>query len=225
MTATMVATTSKSYATSSRTIADLVESLGNIPLDRIRMEPLPGTATENDVVHLNDVVKETRCELIGKTIVEKAQMSYLENRLAFLLAGYLHIYLKANPVGIGLTEGAMYRLTGGNIRLPDISVALKERFPSGIVERVPYVDFAPDFAVEILSRSNTAAEISRKRRELFASGMKLMWVVDPEKRTVEIFTAPEAKTILTENDTLTGGDLLPGFSLSIKDWFREAEEV
>jgi Uma2 family endonuclease len=152
-------------------------------------------------------------------------MARLEDSIATALAFHLHLFLRQTRLGKGFTAGAMYKLLRGNIRLPDFTVCLNSKFPSGRVERVPYADFAPDLAVEVLSVSNTRAEIARKRGELFAAGTSLMWVVDPEKRTVEVYTAPEVKTILTENDTLTGGDLLPGFSLSIKDWFREAEEV
>lgn len=208
-----------------RSLADLVEELGGIALERIRAVPVPGTATVDDVIHNNDELKTSPCELIDGILVEKARMSYIEDSLTTVLAYFVHGYLRDRRIGKGFTAGAMYKLVGGNVRLPDFSVCLNDKFPSGRVERVPYVDFAPDLAVEVLSQSNTLAEIDRKRRELFASGTQLMWVVDPGQRTVDVYRSIDSPTTLTEADTLTGADLLPGFAISIADWFREAEEV
>lgn len=211
--------------TNDRTVADLVAELGDIPLERIRLHPPIGTATEEDLIQNNDVERRVRCELIDGTLVEKAQMSYLEDSLTTVLATFLHTFLWKHKLGKAFTAGALYKLIDGNFRLPDITVCLKDKFPKGKVERVPYVDFAPDLAVEVLSKSNTPREIQRKRRELFDSGTKVMWVVDPEKRTVAVYITPDDAQVLTEQDTLTGGDLLPGFELSIAEWFRQAEEV
>ncbi|MBX3439802.1 MAG: Uma2 family endonuclease [Planctomycetaceae bacterium] len=207
-----------------RTIADLVDQLGDIPLERIRLHPPPGTATIDDLIQNNDAERATYCELIDGVLVEKAAM-YLEDSLTTVLARFLHEFLWTTRMGKGFTAGAIYQMIAGNFRLPDFTVCLKDKFPSGKVERVPYVDFAPDLAVEVLSRSNTRNEIERKRRELFASGTRLIWVVDPDRRTVAVYTSPEECTTLLETDILTGGDVLPGFELSIAEWFRHAEEV
>jgi hypothetical protein len=66
--------------------------------------------------------------------------------------------------------------------------------------------------------------MGRKRREYFAGGAKLVWDVDPVKRAVEVFTAPDISTTLDENATLDGGTVLPGFTLSIRAWFARAGE-
>lgn len=221
----MSTTTLPSPTDALRTVADLIERLGNVPAQRVRLHPPPGEATVEDLIRNNDVERDVLCELIDGVLVEKAPMSYFENRLTFVLAYFLHGFLKGRGIGAAFTEGAMYQMNMGNICLPDMTVCLKDKFPSGKVERVPYVDFAPDLAVEVLSAGNTPAEIERKRRELFESGTRLIWVVDPVARSVDVFTGPDAKTTLTEHDTLTGGDLLPGFELPIHEWFRQAEEV
>lgn len=208
-----------------RSLADLVERLGSIPLTRIRRIPAPGTATEDDLIFNNDVAKDARCELIDGVLVEKAAMSHFEDLLATILITELQLYVRRNRIAKVFTNGALYRPIQGNLRIPDATVCLNDKFPSGRVERLPYADFAPDLAAEILSASNTAAEIERKRRELFASGMKLFWVVDPARRTVDVYTSADHCQTLTEDDVLGGGDLLPGFQISIREWFREAEEV
>ncbi len=208
-----------------RTVADLVSELGDIPLERIRLNPPFGTATEEDLIQNNDVERKVRCELIDGILVEKATVSYLENRLAAVLTCYLHLFLTQTRLGAVFTEGALYKLVDGNFRLPDVTVCLKDKYPTGKVDRIPYAEFPPDLAVEVLSKSNTPKEISRKLRQLFASGTRLIWVVDPVKRSVAVYTSANDTQVLTEQDTLTGGDLLPGFELSIAEWFRQAEEV
>jgi Uma2 family endonuclease len=221
----MATATLSTSPTTQRTIADLVSDLGDIPLERIRLEPPPGTVTVDDLIQNNDVDRAMYCELIDGVLVEKAGMSYLEDSLTTVLAKFLHDFLWTTRLGKGFTAGAIYQTIDGNFRLPDFTVCLKDKFPTGKVERVPYVDFAPDLAVEVLSKSNTPKEIDRKRRELFASGTRLIWVVDPVKRTVAVYTSPDECTVLAETATLTGGDVLPGFELSIAEWFRQAEEV
>ncbi len=221
----MSATFLKAELDERRNLADLVTALGDVSLERIRMTPSPGTATIDDLIYNNDELKTFKCELIDGVLVEKAQMSCLEDSLTTVLAHFLHQFLWDTRLGKGFTAGAIYQMTDGNFRLPDFTVCLKDKFPSGRVERVPYVDFAPDLAVEVLSKSNTVKEIERKRRELFGSGTQLIWVVDPVKRTVAVYTSVDEHALLTEADTIKGGDLLPGFELSITEWFRQAEEI
>ena len=81
-------------------------------------------------------------------------------------------------------------------------------------------NLVPDLTVEVLSEGNTAEEMERKLKEYFLAGVRLVWFVDPEKRVVEQFTAPDESRILTENDLLTGGEVLPGFLLPVRDIFQ-----
>ena len=78
-------------------------------------------------------------------------------------------------------------------------------------------------AVEILSRSNTAAEMRLKRQDYFTSGVHLVWEVDPDARTVSVYTAPEGPVVLTEADVLDGGAVLQGFTLPLRDLFAELD--
>jgi Uma2 family endonuclease len=92
-----------------------------------------------------------------------------------------------------------------------------ETFPKEAI-----ASLTPDLAVEILSETNTEAEMQRKLREYFEAGSKLVWYVDPEPRIVRVYTSPRRSVLLTEADTLDGRRVLPGFSLPIKKWFARA---
>ncbi len=197
-------------------VADLLKRLA-VPAERIRLDPRPGWATEQDAI------ANKMCELIDGTLVEKA-MGYYESRLAFVLIGVLADYLEEHDLGIGLDGSGMIRVREDQIRLPDVSYISWDHFPDRKLPADQILDVVPDLAVEILSPANTKAEMARKRREYFAGGAKLVWEVEPTKRTVEVFTAPDVSTTLDENATLDGGTVLPGFTLLIRDWFGRAGE-
>jgi Uma2 family endonuclease len=82
---------------------------------------------------------------------------------------------------------------------------------------------APSIAVEVLSESNTRGEMERKRREYFKAGVEVVWIVDPESRTVDVYTTLQEFITLTEKDKLDGGAVLPGFTLSLRDLFSELD--
>jgi Uma2 family endonuclease len=203
------------------TLADLLERLGNIPLDRVRFRPPPGTATEQDV--LDVAAHEDRlCELVDRTLVEKP-MGYCESVLALALAGFLRTFVIPGNLGVVSGADGMMRLFPGLVRIPDVAFASWDRFPNRRVPTAPVPNLVPDLAVEVLSLSNTAAEMARKLGEYFRAGVRLVWIVDPPARTVAVYTAPEQFTVLTEADTLDGAPVLPGFTLPLRELFAELD--
>jgi Uma2 family endonuclease len=118
----------------------------------------------------------------------------------------------------------MVRVSPEQVRLPDVSIFLWEHFPGRKLPLGQILDMVPDIPVEVLSPTNTKAEMERKRHEYFNGGAKLVWEVDPPTRSVAVFTAPEVWTTLDENATLDGGSVLPGFTLAIREWFARAGE-
>ncbi|HZZ82740.1 MAG TPA: Uma2 family endonuclease [Gemmataceae bacterium] len=199
-----------------RTVADLVRSL-SVPPERIRLDPHPGEATELDAI------RNKMCELIDGTLVEKA-MGYYESRVAIALIYFLERYFDGNPIGFLLDSAGMIRVAEDQVRLPDVSVFLWNRFSGRKLPPGQVLDMVPDLPVEILSPTNTEKEMARKRVEYFAGGAKLVWEVDPIKRSVEVYTAADVSTVIDENGTLDGGNVLPGFALPIRAWFERAGE-
>ncbi len=217
-----MATATLTVATPSRrTIADLLESLGDIPAYRVLLDPVPGTATERDVIEFHD--RENRLvELVDGTLVEKV-MGFDESVYAVLLTASLIEYLKTHDVGKVVGADGMMRLFPGLVRIPDAAFISWERHPKGKRKAVPAI--VPDLIVEVLSKGNTPKEMTRKLGEYFRAGARLVWYVNPKQRTVRVYTAPNRSTLLREDQSLDGGDVLPGFSLSIRDWFAEAERT
>ena len=101
-----------------KTLADLRKRLGGIPLDRIWFHPAPGTATEKDVIEVEN--RENRlCELVDGTLVEKA-MGFDEARLALLLGHLIDLFSK-NDLGVCVGADGMMRIAPGLVRIPDVS--------------------------------------------------------------------------------------------------------
>ena len=212
---------STSVARSEWTLADVVEHLGGLPLERIRAFPPPGTATEQDVLESKSRFNRI-CELIDGVLVEKT-MGYYESMLAAILIGYFEIHLRQHDEGIVLAPDGTLKILPDQVRVPDVSFIRWERFPGGKLPREPIPAVAPDLAVEVLSPANTPREMQRKLRDYFQSGVRLVWYIDPETRTAEIFAAPDQRTVIDKQGVLDAGDVLPGFQLSLGELFARAD--
>ncbi len=203
------------------TLGDLLQRLGRIAPERVRFHPAPGTATEGDVVDVER--RENRlCELVEGVLVEKI-MGYVESLLAGALLATLRGFVV--PRNLGLVSGAdgMMRLFPGLVRIPDVAFVSWDRVPGGRVPREPVPTLIPDLAVEVLSAGNTDAEMDRKRSEYFGAGVRLLWVVNAERRTVTVYASATTMEVLAEDRTLSGGDVLPGFTLELRDLFAELD--
>jgi Uma2 family endonuclease len=203
------------------TIADLLDHLGGIPPDRVRLRPTPGTATEADLIAATDRDDRTY-ELIDGVLVRK-DMSYEAGFLAVSIAMLLRSFV--DPRNLGLVNGAdaALRFFPGLVRIPDVSYVSWARIPGGRMPKEPIPSLAPDLAVEVLSPSNTPREMARKRHDYFEAGVRLVWIVDPDNQTVDIYNAPDNPTRLDASETLDGGDVLPGFALPLADLFADLD--
>jgi Uma2 family endonuclease len=202
------------------TVADLLRRLGSIAPERVRFQPTPGTATEANVIELHN--RSNRLfELVDGVLVEKA-MGFYESRVAAVLIGILEAFLHKNDLGIVLGADGFIRLAPGLVRIPDIAFISWNKFPGRKLPREPIPDLVPDLVVEVLSKSNTPQELKRKLREYFGAGVKVVWHVNAETRTVEVFNSPGKKAILCEDDELGGGRVMPGFKVSIRRLFARA---
>jgi Uma2 family endonuclease len=194
-----------------------------VPLSRILLHPAPGTATEQHVVDAT-AATDRLFELVDGTLVEKA-MGFRESVLAVFLAGLLNEFVRPRNMGLVSGPDGTVRLFPGMVRVPDVAYASWARIPGGRIPQKPIPDLVPDLAVEILSESNTPAEMDRKRRDYFDAGVLLAWFVDPRDRSVSVFTSPDKPVVLHQGDTLDGGNVLPGFSIPLATLFGELDRV
>ena len=195
------------------------EAIGWVPLERVRLTPAPGTATPADAILLCETT--SLVELVHGTLIEKT-MGVRESQIAAMLIRLLLNFVHPRKLGAVWGADATLRMPGGNIRLPDASFVSAARLP----ERVkPMPELCPDLAVEVLSESNTREEIRIKRAELFSGGTRLMWVIDARTGAATVYTDGTAVgNPVPADGHLDGGDVLPGFRVSLTELFEGVPE-
>jgi Uma2 family endonuclease len=158
-----------------------------------------------------------RIELVRGRIVREPRPGAAHGWVTGRLVERIGSYAREHGLGIVVTEtGFLLSVEPPTVRGPDLAFLAAESLPP----ELPTTGFwrlAPDLAVEVVSPSNTAAEIREKVLEYLASGSRLVWVVDPATRSVSAYRSRRDISLLTEDDALEGGDVLPGFRLPIAE--------
>jgi Uma2 family endonuclease len=212
------ATATETTISAPETLADLIANLGGIPLERILIKPPLGRATEKDVIAARAGPTKRLCELIDGVLVEKA-LGSKESLFAAYIVRLLGNFVDEDDLGIVLGADGMLRLRPGLVRIPDVSFIPWHRIPGEEVTDDPIAAYVPDLAVEVLSPSNTRAEIDRKLREYFETGTRLAWVIQPKTQTAEVYTSPTDFHRVAKTGSLDADPVLPSFALSLPDLF------
>ncbi len=107
---------------------------------------------------------------------------------------------------------------GESVRAPDFAFIRKERLP-----QVPSEQFSrvvPDLVLEVRSPSDTDAYLQDKVAEWLEAGVQVVWVADPDQRTITVYRADGTVEVLTEQDMLRGAPVLPGFEMPVREAFE-----
>ena len=138
------------------TLADLLDHLGGIAPERVRLSPAPGTATEEDVLYVHDHAGRL-CELVDGVLVEKA-MGFRESFLAAALIIILGNFVRPRNLGLVTAPDGMVRLAAGLVRIPAVAFISWDRLPNRRVPTAPIPALAPNLAVEVLSAEHLPAK-------------------------------------------------------------------
>lgn len=157
-------------------------------------------------------------ELVEGRIVEVSPVEPRHSFISARIARLLDAFVDDSGVGRVSVEQAGYVLSVNPpvVRAPDVAFIRAERLSRRIGA---YIDGAPDLVVEVMSPTDSAVELSEKIDAYFAAGTRLLWVVYPRQRRIVVYDAPLQSHILTEADTLDGGDVLPGFTAPVSKIF------
>ena len=131
----------------------------------------------------------------------------------------LGTYLNQHGLGIAVSEvGFLLETNPDTVLGPDIAVIPAEYFP--ISTDQGYERRVPPLVVEVVSPSNRRAEIETKIEIYLRAGVRMVVVVDPKRRSVEVRTPDGQRQLLTEADELTAGEVIPGFRIPVARIFR-----
>lgn len=200
--------------------SDILNDLGGVPVERVCVDPTPGHATVEDLVRLNG--QGGMYELIDATLVEKAK-GWRESLIAMVIGRFFSEFVAKYNLGLVSGPDGFMRILRTQVRGPDVAFVAWERLPEGRVPEAPVPEIVPDIAVEVLSEGNTYAEMSRKRREYFHAGVRQVWMVDLNERTVAVYTDIMKYEMFDENAQLSGGDILPGLAIPLSEVFGELD--
>lgn len=140
---------------------------------------------------------------IESNIVFLLGMHVRQHKLGHIFSGDAGIYTKQNP---------------DTVRGMDVAFMSHERY--GQISSKTYLDVAPELIVEVMSPSNRWADMHDKLDEYFAIGVNLVWLVYPKRMHVYVYRAPDDYVRLSAVDTLTGGAILPDFSVPVTELFE-----
>lgn len=130
----------------------------------------------------------------------------------------LHGWAESGGGHVLVESGFVLRRDPATVRGPDVSWIAPGRAEYGLPPG--FMDGAPDLAVEVVSPSNTAAHVQRKVLEYLEAGARQVWVAYPGSRTLVVHAPDGSARTLGEGDLVLGADLLPGFSLPVREIFR-----
>jgi Uma2 family endonuclease len=160
-----------------------------------------------------------RMELVRGRVVREPPTAFEHGDIAFRIGSVLVSFVDEHGLGkvVGTEVGFVLFDEPPTVRAPDIAFVREDRLD---FDHRHFVPLAPDLAVEILSPSNTMSEIHEKVLDYLDAGARLVWVVDPVSRTITAYRSRHDIRLLTGDEEIDGGDVLPGFRRRVSDLIR-----
>ena len=176
--------------------------------------------TADDLMRLD--AKGVRGELIRGVLHKTMPVGNIHAIVVATFTAILIGFIKPRRFGTIMAgdPGIWLEHAPDTIRAPDIAFISVERMAMGDADP-GYSEIMPDLAVEVASPSDSRPYLNRKSLMWLENGVRLVWVVHPRSRTVDVYREDSLIITLTEDDTLDGGDVLPGFSCHVSDVFHQ----
>jgi len=160
------------------------------------------------------------CELIRGKVAFRKYMGGVQGSVAANLLGDIGVFVRDREFGTMFAAGTGFYLERNpdTVLAPDVMFVAKRRTPEhGWPD--DFLSVAPDLTVEVLSPSDSYQSIYEKVELYLKAGVCLVWVVDPETRSARVYRLGCAIQKINESQSLSGGDVLPGFELKLSDIF------
>jgi Uma2 family endonuclease len=137
------------------------------------------------------------------------------------LGGELYLWNKQTGLGKTFSSSTVFKLPGGGDRSPDAAWVELSRWQTLTPEqRQKFPPIAPDFVIELRSRTDSLQTLQAKMQEYLDSGVRLGWLFNPQDQQVEVYRQGQPKEVRNLPTRLTGETILPGFELQV-DFFTD----
>ena len=180
--------------------------------------PISTPYTPQDLLEMPD---NATMELVDGRIVEK-NVSIDSSEIELLFSFHIKAFLLQHPVAKVFPASLGYCCfpdAPGKVRKPDTTVVSLSRLRELPDPNAGYMPIPPDLAIEVISPNDVTYETDNKLREYFAAGFPLVWVADPNTRTITVYPRGGRPVILTDEDEITAEAVLPGFRCKVRDFF------
>ena len=184
-----------------------------MPAERAYVPDMPATPlTAEDLLHAS--IPDRRSELVRGVLRVREPAGDRHGRVTMNLTIRLGTFVERTGAGqlFAAETGFTLFRSPDTVRAADIAFVQRERLP----EAVPgYPELVPDLIVEVLSPGDRAAETLAKVADWLAAGVRLVWVIDPERRIARVYRPDGPERSITAGGHLDGEDVLPGFTCSL----------
>ncbi len=162
-----------------------------------------------------------RRELVRGEVRTMAPAGNVHGRIAINVSTPLNQHVRAHDLGVVFAAETGFKIAGNpdTVHAPDAAFVRREHVEA-VGEVEGYWPEAPDLAVEVVCPNDRFAEVEEKVADWLAAGTRMVLVVNLRARTVTVRLTEREARILSEEETLDGGQVLPGWKLSVADVFR-----
>ena len=179
----------------------------------------PKLLTADDLLQLDS--EGVKGELIMGVLHKRVSNGVEHGEIVLNLGSPLHQFVKSSRLGrvVGSDVGILLGRDPDTVREPDIAFISAERMPLDVREK-RYSQVVPDLVVEVVAPNDRPIPLFDKAQMWLRFGAHLVWIVNPETRTIVAWPQSGSTRTYTEDDTLDGGDVLPGFTCAVRDIFE-----
>lgn len=162
-----------------------------------------------------------RRELVRGEVRTMAPAGGTHGRIAINVSTPLDGHVRANGLGVVFAAETGFKISGNpdTVRAPDAAFVRRERVEA-IGETEGYWPGAPDLAMEVVSPNDRFAEVEEKVADWLAAGTGMVIVINPQGKTVTVRHSEREARILSKEEVLDGGEVVPGWTLPVADVFR-----
>jgi Uma2 family endonuclease len=160
-----------------------------------------------------------RCELVRGQLIMMTPAGFEHGRIVANITAPLTEHVRRKRLGVvtGAETGFHIARDPDTVRAPDVGFVCARRVPPE--PTTGFFPGPPDLAVEVLSPDDRASEVLAKVQQWLGAGCRAVWVVDPRTRTVSVYLTQNRLAVLSGSDELTGGEVVPDFSLPVAEIF------
>jgi Uma2 family endonuclease len=176
---------------------------------------VPSVLTAEELLYLSLPDKQT--ELVRGTLVVREPPGYQHGVIAMKIARLIANHVHDRSLGIVVAAETGFKLLSNpdTVRAPDAGYISQGRAPAPAP--LGYPALAPDLVVEVVSPSDRAGEVQAKVSDWLTAGSRLVWVIDAGRRRAIVYREDGSVDLLSNQDALSGEDVLPGFSCALAD--------